>query len=736
MLEEKAVFMLKFIADEAPESVLSNYHQFVISKLANNTVNFHQTGTISQIGATLVCHLVGKHPAHVCQTILDLLDKYLDTAKTGTNIPRADMDAPDRFFILYMMAMTHWFPPTVNVCWQGIVKKLFHDHRLSSIINFERQTGFSLMWAADGQLVGISNLLDEWLRSTVFALESPFLAHTIDLAILLDMVMFDDPNSSALAQSWLDKAMVHIEKSQPASITLVEDWITPICNNSVLMASTRLDLPKNILQHVVHLGGAADPAVALFIKLISCLDYTRKDDQVYSLLEQVLATAQSHWPHFLDITLEQAFSKAMSMNISSDSDASLVVERILGNVARLFDANDHRQGSENFSVYMSTHWSQVMLLFLNHPSSECRGVGYQLLANSCFWQQPTVLPPKEILCKVLIDNWFRLLRNRYLSNNHDIQHDSAITQLRHLVINCLMFETLKSQIVSALLDGILNGSLEKIPRANITNDTSMLLERASQMSLSGLSVLSSVEEDMPRYIPHLQVLGSDIKAQDKIYMDNIQLTIGIFKSALEAGIGQHLLGQLARRLPTTDQTSIQVYDQALPQHIPYPHDINNGCAFKDHPALFALMDVCSPLAPDQCLAIIRSVLIYFIAFWNMDSVVASPTALAFATQLQETCLLWLWMRPNMPSSMHSLDDLFPFLSSQELGQVLYRVMWPLVRNCYKNPTEQWTTPSTETEALLGKVKEICHARLSALERSPTWQAALKEVVISLGIIVP
>lgn len=68
-------------------------------------------------------------------------------------------------------------------------------------------------------------------------------------------------------------------------------------------------------------------------------------------------------------------------------------------------------------------------------------------------------------------------------------------------------------------------------------------------------------------------------------------------------------------------------------------DIAIGNAFKDYPVLFLILDKCSSAVQHPVDDTLRSVLVYFFAFWHMSQVAQAPTALKFATQLEETIRL-------------------------------------------------------------------------------------------------
>lgn len=70
--------------------------------------------------------------------------------------------------------------------------------------------------------------------------------------------------------------------------------------------------------------------------------------------------------------------------------------------------------------------------------------------------------------------------------------------------------------------------------------------------------------------------------------------------------------------------------------LPYARDIAIGNAFKDHPVLFLILEHCSTGVRFPVGDIIRSILVYFIAFWHMPQVASAPSAFKYPTQLEET----------------------------------------------------------------------------------------------------
>lgn len=118
----------------------------------------------------------------------------------------------------------------------------------------------------------------------------------------------------------------------------------------------------------------------------------------------------------------------MALNITGNNEDVSKVETIFGNLAILSDEKPADQTKikvdmppipsslhQSFADYISSHCRQIMLLFINHPSTTCRAMGYRVLSNSRFWEQDQQSQPTDTsaICKSLSDSWFRLLKTRY-----------------------------------------------------------------------------------------------------------------------------------------------------------------------------------------------------------------------------------------------------------------------------------------------------------------------------------
>jgi hypothetical protein len=259
--------------------------------------------------------------------------------------------------------------------------------------------------------------------------------------------------------------------------------------------------------------------------------------------------------------LEQLFSKAMALNITGNDNDVSKVEIIFGNLAILSDERPADQTKikvdlppissslhQSFADYISSHCRQVMLLFINHPSINCRAMGYRVLSNSRFWQQDHQLQPTDTsaICKLLCDSWFRLLKNRYNlapddddgddGTGPDDKPDVGLVELQNLskinktgrigysylhiilmmdlVTQYCSHRTASSTMIDVVLDSILNGSLETFPRSDLSLDsyskTSSLLGRFTQNNSSSGARFGQSPLGIPRYIPNIRILESDV----------------------------------------------------------------------------------------------------------------------------------------------------------------------------------------------------------------------------------
>ncbi|KAI9306779.1 hypothetical protein BJ944DRAFT_152346, partial [Cunninghamella echinulata] len=449
----------------------------------------------------------------------------------------------------YLLSLPKISPRLINECWSEIFCKLYTNNNIRRVFLKEKQTGFSRIQSSNRELVPVVSIFSKWLTEMAFDPDGVIMKHALDVAIILDTVAFD---------------------SQLGYQHLIPSDVTP-------------------------------STPSLSSSMVATFNDTNNSSSIRYILQNIIDTASKKWPEFYKTMFEQIFLRAMAMNIARN-DASEMVEKILGNLSILYsDTKDiSSAGFLSFSMYMATHWQQVMLLFLNHPSKRCQAYGYSILTQSLFWKQDQIDDSDLIAAsKVFIESWFRHLKSRYhLLDQVLDEPDIVLIQLKHL-----------------------NES------AKLKHDTNT----------------------MPRYIPNITVLSSDMKTSDKIYIDNINQTVHLFIDSMQKdsssslSLEKLLVTILSTKLTTPSKVSLEIYEDSLPNKIPYTNDITNGNAFKNHPALFLILDHCLGLDKMIAMALVRSIFIYFIAFWNMGEVINISTTLQLATQLEETIHLFKLM---------------------------------------------------------------------------------------------
>lgn len=119
------------------------------------------------------------------------------------------------------------------------------------------------------------------------------------------------------------------------------------------------------------------------------------------------------------------------------------------------------------------------------------------------------------------------------------------------------------------------------------------------------------------------------------------------------------------------------------------------------------------------------------------------TALKYATQLEETIRLINLLRPTLPNALVYTGRLLPFMSAQNIGDILYRTIWPCIRSqlvVMDIPGLAPTAASENTEekqALESKCKDrlsaICRQRSSVLAASLPWKQCLDNIVKEMGL---
>ncbi|ORE01606.1 hypothetical protein BCV72DRAFT_252980 [Rhizopus microsporus var. microsporus] len=462
-----------------------------------------------------------------------------------------------KFTLGYLLSLPKISPALLNESWSSMFNLIYENNTAGSIFYHEKNTSSSIAKNKDGEIEPISHLFSRWLATVAFDSKGYIMRHAMDVMIMLDTLAYD----------------------------------------------SRLDL-SHLLPLIMINNDSKEYTANLFVQLITRLNCAK------DLVLKLIPTAESKWPGIFQIALENIFSKTIAIHIANTTQ----IEKILGNLAALYEDSQKEPGYQAFHTYINSHSRQVLLVFINHPSAACRVMGYRVLNNSKFYQQMNP-QDQEHLSQLLVDAWFRHLKGRYFGQE---SKDLLDIQQR------LNVDTLQQQ-QSSLFDRIHSK------------------EHATSQSQA---------KKPPKFVTLVDILKQDIDKRDKIYMDNIEQTASLFdkfkdcvSSEQYSDIHHHILFFLSSKW-SPSSAPMAAYDDALPRNIPYPWDITIGNAFKDHPALFPIFEKCIQVVkPATTNDIIRSILVYFIVFWNMKEVVTVPTTLTYATQLEETIRLVLLLKP-------------------------------------------------------------------------------------------
>lgn len=457
---------------------------------------------------------------------------------------------------------------------------------------------------------------------------------------------------------------------KPTSIDLI-GWA--ISSMKIGRGMDDLKIPLFLLQLVVlKKDEPKDKVVDMFVQLIIRLDRPENDEKCNGgaryLILNLVASTEKKWPGIFQLVLENIFSRAIAMHIA-DSEGSVNVEKILANLAMLFEVSSDtaKPGFDAFKTYLTSHWRQVLLLFLNHPSMECRAVGYRVLTNSRFWENTNTVEgcDAQTISKMLIDAWFRHIKGRYVRFGQE-EEIAVADEQQKLIAYCCQHTELAKVMLSYAIECILGGALELFPAI----DVNALQQEKLSLYDKVMRENSRQQQEQPQQnlfrkppqfltIVDFQKQEGFIDVRDAIYVDNIERTAALFFQFSELPtltsnqylqINRHILNRLSA-IWAPISVSLDTYDDVLPRNIPHQSDIAIGSAFKDHPVLFIIFEKYTtgqtsskndyPMTND----IIRGILVYFIVFWYMKEVVNVPTTLKFATQLEETTRLIFLLKP-------------------------------------------------------------------------------------------
>ncbi|EPB86854.1 hypothetical protein HMPREF1544_06379 [Mucor circinelloides 1006PhL] len=771
-------WLLCLIGEKLPQLVTRRIHEHLILGFALNGNPYlgisNSDNDIVHISNHLFQHLLqGPRMQFVVQSVVDLLDQYLlwikDNASLSTDL--------QRFTLGYLLSLPKISPALFQESWSTVFKRLLQNDTAGTAFLYEKTAKSSLVKTSDG-VQDLVSVFPRWLTTIAFDSKGLIMKHALDVAIMLDTLAHDTRLDLTYLIPTGDKSIIDTLKPsfeqldlKPTSIDLVQ-WTISIVSSSSSKQQRGVDdlkIPLFLLQLVILKDGESkEMAVDMFVQLITRLD--RPTDLNSSLGARYLAlnlvsSAESKWPGIFQLVLENIFSKAIAMHIA-DSEGSVNIEKILANLAMLFEPPDNtspqqQPGFHAFQAYLTSHWRQVLLLFLNHPSMECRAMGYRVLTNSHFWEKSAHVEgcDPQTISKLLMDAWFRHIKGRYLRFGQE-EEISVVDEQQRLIAYCCQQPDIAKTMLSFAIDGILGGALEIFPSVDVNalqQEKLSLFDKVRQEENEKFIPQQAHQtRKPPQFVTTIEFLTEEeFDVRDKIYVDNIQRTAALFfQFSEQANIEQfqdvsaHILSRLTS-IWSPNAVPLDSYDDVLPRNIPYQCDIDIGNAFKDHPVLFLIFEKYTSVQNQQYSSsaaneIARSILVYFIVFWHMKEVVNIPTALRFATQLEETTRLILLLKPVLPQFLVDAYRVFPFMSAKDLGDILFQVVWyylrwhPATSNQAQIPgikaktTVEVINDNELNEKCFKRLMSICESRLKLLESVPSWHQALQDVVSTLN----
>ncbi|CDS02907.1 hypothetical protein LRAMOSA00309 [Lichtheimia ramosa] len=800
---ETSSWLVCYVSEKLHVCALQHIHQYLIiqfAKVGNPHISAATTMDAAQsqlttFASTFFSHMLHSHAESVQQSLSNAFDAYITWASgTDAKFSGSDMDVDQidtrAYTLSYMLGLPKISADLTNACWGAIARKLLNDDVLGNIFVFEREENKSLVRTTEGDVNTVSKMFPAWLYGVEFDRSGVVMKHALDIAIILD-TMAHNPRlglehlmPSSGQTSVIDSLRPTFEQLnlEPASIDIV-DWVVSILNSeSGQRQKEGLKIPLFLLQLIILKNNEPSAAIDTLVQLVTSIVRTPDDNSVsngyarYIILSLVEAASEK-WPDIFQSTLGSIFSKAIATHIANSAGA-VNVQKILANITLLFEdcyqdeeKSSVRPGFSAFQLYIMQHWRQVLLLFVNHPSMECRALGYRMLTVSKLWEYDKVAEASDyidpnVLAKLFTDAWFRHMKSRYLYFEKETEA-SVLDEFEDLIIHCCQNMKLAKAIHTSFLDAILGGALEIFPPVDLKalqEEKKNLLEKMDATNfhsnsdtpnvVSSLSVVQgptpSNQSRPPQFLVTPKFLQNELEIQDKTYIDNVERTARLFynfKDVISSedqvrSIILHILSHMSSKWPSSTATW-QAYDDALPRNIPSPRDIAIGNAFKDYPVLFLILDKCSSAVQHPVDDTLRSVLVYFIAFWHMSQVAQAPTALKFATQLEETIRLIMLLEQILPKSLMDIYHILPFMSAQDVGSVLYQVIWPFLRSDH-SPLEipgleattqvEHTSPNQEMETkCLGNMISLYKNRLTVLQSAPSWHHALEQEAIRIGI---
>ncbi|KAI9470965.1 MAG: hypothetical protein EXX96DRAFT_373932 [Benjaminiella poitrasii] len=728
----------------------------------------------------LFIHLLNyseQHKGIIVNSVVDLFNQYFIWIQNNNPLT-SDVQ---KFTLGYLLSLPKVSPALFEQTWPIIFNRLYENNAAGDMYLYEKNTKNSLVkTSSNGTIESVSSLFPRWLSAIAFDSKGLIMKHAMDIAIMLDTLAHDPrlglkhlvPTGDKSIMDTLRPSFEQLDL-KPASIDLIQ-WAVSLFSafdENKLRGADDLKIPLFLLQLVLLKFDDSDEiqAVDMLVQLITRLhkpvdlnDYSSLSGARYLILNLV-SSAESKWASIFQNVLENIFSRAIAMHIV-DSGGSINVERILGNLAMLFEPlpNGNNEeaiepGFQSFQAYLTSHWRQVLLLFLNHPSMDCRAMGYRVMTNSRFWENHSTVEgcDPQTISKLLMDAWFRFMKGRYQRLGQKSEDVMVADEQQRLIACCCKDTILAKTILSFAMDGILGGGLELFPVVNTNSLQQENLSLLDKLKNGQNEEKITPQHNMnfawkpPQFVTSLGFENQNeiTDARDEIYIDNIERTTSLFFQFQDTcneqfhEISMHILSRL-RTIWSPETLSLEKYDDVLPINIPCQSDIVIGSAFKDHPILFLIFekyytsDERQHFPPHQ--DIVRSVLVYFIVFWHMKEVSNAPTTLKFATQLEETIRLISLLKPMLPEFLAYSCHIFPFMSAKDLGDILFQVIWYYLRwnsSMGHIPGIKAPTP-TEINDNNDKLKKkcrkrllaICENRLKILENAPSWHQALLDIM--------
>ncbi|KAI9025155.1 hypothetical protein CLU79DRAFT_744317 [Phycomyces nitens] len=687
-------WLLCFTINRRPSLLIPRLHQYLIyslkihqNPLLDTTVE-HCTDDqkkLVALGAKTFGYLLKHQNALVRKSVIDLFEEYFGQMKDQDTAMESNpesfvKDDLQRYYLGYIFVLPKISPELIEACWTEMFKKLFQNDSAGTMFMYERESEYSRICTPSGEH-SIVSVFPQWLSNVAFSKDSLIMKHALDVAVMLDTMAYDPRLNlghliPAGDKSILDSMRPSFEQLdlQPSSIDLVDWTISILESKSHVRGVDSLKIALFLMQLLIFKCDTEEEAAKMLVSIITQLDKPNVKPESSTgtryLVLNLVASAETKWPNVFQVVLEKIFSHAIALHIA-DSEGSVSVEKILANLAMLFEETDEaygldgiRPGFSAFQTYIVDHWQQVLLLFVSHPSMECRAMGYRVLANSKLWKHTGANVQPIQISKMLTEAWFRHMKHRFLRITPQEREEevSVLEELERLIVGCCQTLVLAKSILCLALDFIMQGALEIFPPVDpnvLQREKTSLLDKVRE-NKPAMEIRSQINRP-PQFITMTNLFNGELDFRDKTYIDNIQRTARLFYSFRDSkettrehtiAVSLSILSHLTSKWPR-QKVSLEAYDNVLPKNIPYASDITTGNAFKDHPALFLIIEQCSAITTSPISDTTRSILVYFIAFWHMPEVAKETMTLKYATQLEETSRIMILLNSVIVFFFHN-----------------------------------------------------------------------------------